>query len=74
MKYLYIVIYILAVAAEFFLVPKFLEYSWPEKCIKSLKVKMICDTINLNYPHNVSISYLCILPSAVTKVSPSSFA
>ena len=42
MKYLYIVIYILAVAAEFFLVPKFLEYSWPEKCIKSLKVKMIC--------------------------------
>ena len=42
MKYLYIVLYILAVAAEFVLVPKFLEYSWPEKCMKSLKMKMVC--------------------------------
>ena len=42
MKYLYVAVYALAVIALFFLVPKFLEYSWPDKCIKSLKVKMVC--------------------------------
>ena len=42
MQYVYIAVYALAVIALFFLVPKFLEYSWPEKCIKSLKMKMIC--------------------------------
>lgn len=42
MKYVYIALYAAAVIALFFLVPKFLEYSWPEKCWKSLKVKMVC--------------------------------
>lgn len=42
MKYVYIALYAAAVIALFFLVPKFLEYSWPEKCWKSLKVKMAC--------------------------------
>lgn len=42
MKYLFIGIYLLAVAALCYLIPKFLEYSWPDKCWKSLKVKMIC--------------------------------
>lgn len=42
MKYVYIAIYAAAVISLFFLVPKFLEYSWPEKCWKSLKVKMLC--------------------------------
>ena len=42
MKYVYIALYAAAVIALFFLVPKFLKYSWPEKCWKSLKVKMVC--------------------------------
>lgn len=42
MEYLFVGIYLLAVAALCYLIPKFLEYSWPDKCIKSLKVKMLC--------------------------------
>lgn len=39
---IYIVLYTLAVLAEFYFVPKFLKAAWPKRCMKSLKYKMIC--------------------------------
>lgn len=39
------VIFVLSVVLEFVFVPLFLKYSWPQKCLKSLRYKMICSTL-----------------------------
>lgn len=36
------IIYALAVALEFVFVPLFLKYSWPQKCWKSFRLKLVC--------------------------------
>ncbi len=39
------IIYIIAVALEFVFVPLFLKYSWPQKCWKSFRLKMVCASL-----------------------------
>ena len=41
------IIYAIAVALEFVFVPLFLKYSWPKKCWKSFRLKMVCSTLFL---------------------------
>lgn len=41
------IIYALAVALEFVFVPLFLKYSWPKKCWKSFRLKMVCSSLFL---------------------------
>lgn len=42
---IFMVIYALALVAECYFVPMFLKYSWPNKCMKSLKYKMVCSAL-----------------------------
>ncbi len=39
------IVYALAVTAEFYFVPMFLKAVWPNKCMKSLKYKMVCSAL-----------------------------
>lgn len=39
------IIYAIAVVLEFIFVPLFLKYSWPKKCWKSFRLKMICASL-----------------------------
>lgn len=39
------IFYIIAVVAECICVPLFLKYSWPKKCIKSLKIKTVASAL-----------------------------
>ncbi len=39
------IIYAVAVALEFVFVPLFLKYSWPNKCWKSFRLKMVCASL-----------------------------
>lgn len=39
------ILFVLAAALEFVFVPLFLKYSWPDKCIKSFWMKMICSAL-----------------------------
>lgn len=41
----YAAVYILAVLAEIYFVPKFLIAAWPTRCMKSLRYKMICSAL-----------------------------
>ena len=41
----YVAVYILAVLAEIYFVPKFLKAARPKRCMKSLRYKMICSAL-----------------------------
>lgn len=42
---IFMVVYALAIVAECYFVPTFLKASWPKKCMKSLKYKMVCSAL-----------------------------
>lgn len=42
---LWIILFAVCAALELVFVPLFLKFSWPEKCVKSLAVKMVCSTL-----------------------------
>lgn len=41
------IIYVLSILLELAFVPLFLKYSWPEKCWKSFRLKMVCSSLFL---------------------------
>lgn len=44
---LYPVIYVMAILLELAFVPLFLKHSWPKKCWKSFRLKMVCSSLFL---------------------------
>lgn len=48
------VVYALAIIAECYFVPMFLKAAWPQRCMKSLKYKMVCSALFM-------LSTLCCL-------------
>ena len=42
---IFMIVYALAVVAEFYFVPMYLKAVWPEKSMRSLKYKMVCSAL-----------------------------